>query len=192
MVEAKHRPAEPKADALKRTTRKRELSSREPPKEWEAINADLYAEVKESKGQTDAAATALVPLFLLCLLWAWIALDLFKPPTFHVIGATLLAVASVVGISLMGGRHKRIYLEVEAEIEKIKLAIEKPLNLPASVTVTGRGIIQVFPVRSIGTVNGNQNSQDAVVALCVDGSTWLLEMTGEEPQWKKLPEIPSS
>ena len=115
-------PRKPKAseEVQKQNRRESLLISREPPKAWEAVSAELFAEVKDSQVRTRDAVTGLGYLLAVCLIWAGMAFMAVTQPGLHFVGASLLAFASIAAIAWLTKRHKRIYLEVERKIEKLK------------------------------------------------------------------------
>jgi len=121
-VEDGNGPRKPKEGEEAQTQNRREslLISREPPKAWEAVSAELFAEVKDSQVRTRDAVTGLGYLLGICLIWAGMAFMAMTQPGLHFVGASLLAVASIAAIAWLTKRHKRIYLDVERKIEKLK------------------------------------------------------------------------
>jgi hypothetical protein len=110
VVEYENNPSGRKSDHL----------FREPPKEWEAVSAAVFAEVKDSQVRTRDAVMGLGYLLAICLLWAAGAFMSVTHPGLHYLGASHLAVASIAAIAWLTKRHKRIYLDAEREIERIR------------------------------------------------------------------------
>ena len=120
----------PSVEAHKRDRRRSALSIREPPGEWEAVSAVLFAEAKDSQVRTRDAVTGLGYLLGVCVIWVLVAFMSVPHPSLHYVGACLLAAASIAGIAWLTKRHKKVYREVERRIERIQRAADLSEALP--------------------------------------------------------------